>query len=238
MGETAENIRERTQIPRERQDAFALASHAKALAARASGALRHEIVPVDVPGRRGETTSVDTDEGPRPDTSLEKLTALRPIFRPGGTVTAGNSSSLNDGAAALLVASLDAAKRLGLTPLARIVSSAVAGVDPRLMGLGPVPATRKALARAGPHHRRPRPGRAERGLRRPSACRHRRAGPGRGAGQRERRRHRPRPPARLLRRPHRHHPHPRDAPLEARYGLATMCIGVGQGVAVIYERAG
>jgi 3-oxoadipyl-CoA thiolase len=136
MGETAENIAVKYRVPREKQDEFALRSHRLALA----GKFERELIPV------GE---VARDEGPRADTSLEKLAKLKPAFREGGTVTAGNSSSLNDGAAALLLASARKAKELGLRPLARIVASASAGVDPRYMGLGPIPATQKALARAG-----------------------------------------------------------------------------------------
>jgi acetyl-CoA C-acetyltransferase len=136
MGETAENVAEKYRVPREKQDEFALRSHQLAL----KGKFEAELVPV------GE---VVRDEGPRADTSLEKLAKLKPAFRPGGTVTAGNSSSLNDGAAALLLASARKAQELGLRPLARVVASASAGVDPRFMGMGPVPATRKALAKAG-----------------------------------------------------------------------------------------
>lgn len=149
MGETAENIYDRTGIPRERQDAFALRSHQRAVAAWDEGRFAAEIVPVEIPGRKGQVTVVDRDEGPRADTSLEALARLGPIFRAGGSVTAGNASSLNDGAAAVLLATRAAAERLGLSPLARVVASAAAGVDPRVMGLGPVPAARKALARAG-----------------------------------------------------------------------------------------
>jgi 3-oxoadipyl-CoA thiolase len=149
MGETAENIYELTAIPRERQDAFALRSHQAALEAIASGRFDAEIVAVTVPAGRGTTREIQTDEGPRSDTTLDKLASLRPVFRTGGCVTAGNSSGLNDGAAALLVADETAARAALMRPLARVVSSAVAGVDPRLMGLGPVPATRKALQRAG-----------------------------------------------------------------------------------------
>ncbi len=149
MGETAENLAERYRISRQEQDAYALRSHQRAVAAQDSCILAEEIVgvPVEVPGKG--TRVVDCDEGPRRDTSLEKLAALPPAFRPGGTVTAGNSSSLNDGAAAMLLASEEAVQRYGLRPLARYVSSAAAGVDPRYMGIGPVPATQKALHRAG-----------------------------------------------------------------------------------------
>jgi len=149
MGETAENIQERTGITRAAQDAFALTSHQRAVAAWTEGRFADEVVPVELAGRGGAPVVVDHDEGPRPDTSLAKLAGLRPVFRPGGTVTAGNASSLNDGAAAVLLASRAAAEAAGMRPMARVVASAVAGVDPRVMGLGPVPATLKALARAG-----------------------------------------------------------------------------------------
>jgi 3-oxoadipyl-CoA thiolase len=149
MGETAENIRELTGITREEQDAFALESHRRAIAAIDSGRFAEEIVPVPVPQRKGPPVMVATDERPRRDTSMEQLARLKPAFREGGTVTAGNSSGLNDGAAALLVMSAEKARELGLKPLVRIVASAAAGVEPRTMGLGPIPATRKALQRAG-----------------------------------------------------------------------------------------
>ena len=151
MGETAENIaRERPHITRAKQDAFALRSHQRASAAIDSGRFKEEILPVGIPQRKGDPKIVDTDERPRRDTSMESLAKLKPAFaREGGTVTAGNSSGLNDGAAALLVMSEEKAKELNLTPLARIVASASAGVPPRLMGYGPVPAARKALQRAG-----------------------------------------------------------------------------------------
>ena len=149
MGETAENIREATQISRERQDAFALRSHQRAVAAWEAGRFADEVAAVEVPAGKGRTEQVARDDGPRSDSSLAALAALRPIFRPGGTVTAGNASSLNDGAAAVLLAQRDVAVELGLRPLARVLASAVVGVDPRLMGLGPVPASRLALERAG-----------------------------------------------------------------------------------------
>ncbi len=151
MGETAEEVAERWKITREDQDAFALRSHEKAVAAVQAGKFRDEIVPIEAPAdhRRRSTVLVENDEGPRPDTSLDALAGLRPVFREGGTVTAGNSSQMNDGAAAVLVATEAGLERHGLTPLARIVSSAVAGVHPDVMGIGPVPATRLALERAG-----------------------------------------------------------------------------------------
>ncbi|HUG34795.1 MAG TPA: acetyl-CoA C-acyltransferase [Anaerolineales bacterium] len=151
MGETAENIaKERPHITREKQDAFSLQSHQRAIAAIDSGRFKQEIIPVVIPQRKGEPKLVDTDERPRRDTSMESLAKLKPSFaREGGTVTAGNSSGLNDGAAAVLMMSEDKAKSMNLKPVARIVSSAVAGVPPRVMGYGPIPATRKALQRAG-----------------------------------------------------------------------------------------
>ena len=150
MGETAENLRlVGPKITREEQDRFALESHRRAIAAIESGKFAEEIVPVPIPQKKGGVSLVTRDEHPRPDTSLEALAKLPPAFREGGTVTAGNSSGVNDGAAALLVMSDSKAKELGLHPMARIVASAAAGVEPRTMGLGPIPATRKALARAG-----------------------------------------------------------------------------------------
>ena len=148
MGETGENVAERYGVSREDQDAFALRSHRRAVAAAEAGLLAEEIVPIEAPRGR-ETVVVDADEGPRPDASLEKLAALRPVFREGGTVTAGNASTLNDGAACLLIASEAGAERLGAEPLARIVSFGVAGVDPAYMGIGPVKAVPRALAAAG-----------------------------------------------------------------------------------------
>jgi 3-oxoadipyl-CoA thiolase len=149
MGETAENVAERYGVSREDQDAFALESHRRAVAAAEAGRFDDELVTVDVAQPKGEPVTVHADEGPRPDTTLERLATLRPVFREGGSVTAGNSSQINDGAACLMLTSEHGARRLGREPLARIVSSAAAGVDPGYMGIGPVPATRKALYRAG-----------------------------------------------------------------------------------------
>ncbi len=257
MGETAENIYERWKIPREAQDLFAFRSHQKAVAAADAGRFKDEIVPVEVPGRsrKDPPAVVATDEGPRRDTSLEKLASLRPAFRQGGSVTAGNSSPINDGAAAVLLMSAVKARELGLVPLARVVASANAGVDPSIMGIGPVYATRKALERTG----NPESGRGTGTGGAPLALKDiglielneafavqalavlqelgidpsdERVNPNGGAiaighplgcsG------------ARILttlvhelkRRP------------QVRYGLATMCIGVGQGVATIVERVG
>ncbi|RMF36437.1 MAG: acetyl-CoA C-acyltransferase [Chlorobiota bacterium] len=149
MGETAENVAERYHISRDDQDAYALASHQRTLAAYAEGFLQEEILPVTIRDEKGNTTTIERDEGPRSDTSLEKLAKLRPAFRPDGTVTAGNSSSLNDGAGALIVASEEAVTRHNLRPLARYVAGHAAGVDPRFMGIGPVEAIPGALRKAG-----------------------------------------------------------------------------------------
>lgn len=149
LGETAENVAEQCKISREDQDEFALASQQKAGAAIRAGRFKEEIVSVEVPQPKGAAIIVDTDEHPRPDTTLEQLAALKPVFKKGGTVTAGNSSGINDGAAALVLMSASKARACGHTTMFRIVASAVAGVDPGLMGLGPIPATKKALARAG-----------------------------------------------------------------------------------------
>jgi acetyl-CoA acetyltransferase family protein len=149
MGETGENVAERYGISREDQDAFALESHRRAVAAAEAGRFDDEIVTVEVPQPKGDPVTIHADEGPRPDTSLERLAKLKPIFREGGTVTAGNSSQINDGAACVVVTSEERARELGREPLARIVTSASAGVDPAVMGVGPIPATRKALALAG-----------------------------------------------------------------------------------------
>ena len=150
MGETAENIAEmKPEITREQQDAFAFASHKRAITAIDSGKFADEIVQITIPQRKGDPVIVDSDERPRRDTTLESLAKLKPAFRANGTVTAGNSSGINDGAAAVLLMETDKSKKLGLKPLVKIVSCAAAGVPPRIMGLGPIPATQKALARAG-----------------------------------------------------------------------------------------
>jgi 3-oxoadipyl-CoA thiolase len=149
MGETAENVAERYGVTRAAQDEFALDSHRRAVTAVESGRFDDEVVPVPVPQPKGDPLTVHSDEQPRPDTSLEKLARLRPAFREGGTVTAGNSSGINDGAACLVLATKERARELGREPLARVVSVGAAGVDPAYMGVGPVPATRKALERAG-----------------------------------------------------------------------------------------
>ncbi len=149
MGETAENVAERYHVSRADQDAYGLLSQQRAVAAQQSGRFAEEIVPVAIPQKKGEPIVVTTDEHPRADTSLEKLAALKPAFRKDGTVTAGNSAGINDGAAALVLMARSRAEQLGLRPRARIIASAVAGVDPAYMGLGPIYATRKVLQRAG-----------------------------------------------------------------------------------------
>ncbi|MBE7553332.1 MAG: acetyl-CoA C-acyltransferase [Anaerolineales bacterium] len=274
MGETAENIYEQTHISRERQDAFALESQRRAVAAINAGRFKDEIVPVSIPQRKGEPVIVDTDEHPRMKwvsggageprtasaerqaggaegqgryelaTSMEVLAKLKPAFRAGGTVTAGNASGINDGAAAVLLMAEDRAAELGLKPLARIVAAASAGVDPQVMGYGPIPATRKALERAGltaadldlielneafavqalavvdelglPHERTNVNGGAI-ALGHPLGCS--------GARIMTTLVHE------LKRRQH-------EGKAISPYGLATMCVGVGQGVAVIVERVG
>ena len=149
MPETAENVAAEYRVSRGDQDAFALRSQQRAVAAQENGNLKEEIVPVSIPQKKGAPTVVDRDEHPRKDTSLEALANLKPVVKPDGTVTAGNASGINDGAAALLVTSQAAAERNGLKPLGRLVACATAGVAPRVMGIGPVPATRKVLALAG-----------------------------------------------------------------------------------------
>jgi acetyl-CoA acyltransferase len=225
-------------ISREKQDRFALGSHKKAVTATDEKRFREEVVPITVKGRKGATV-VEADEGPRRDTTLEKLARLKPAFKEGGSVTAGNSSSLNDGAAAVMVVSRDYAEARGLEPMAKIRSVGVAGVPPRVMGLGPVPATRKALDRAGitlddvglvelneafaaqslavlyewgmdPEDERLNPNGGAIALGHPL-----------GASG-----------ARILTTLM----HEMGRRLDVRYGLATMCIGVGQGIAMVVER--
>lgn len=149
LGETAENVAEQYGVSREEQDEFALSSQRKYAEAHAAGKFADEIVSVEITGRKGEISLFEQDEHPRPGTSPEQLQRLKPAFKQGGTVTAGNSSGLNDGAAALLILEQETAQSLGLRPRARVVASAVAGVDPAVMGIGPVPATRKVLKMSG-----------------------------------------------------------------------------------------
>ena len=148
MGITSENVAEKFGVTREDQDEVSVRSQERALAAIKSGAFKEEIVPVTIKTKKGEKV-FDTDEFPREGTTMEVLAKLRPAFKPGGTVTAGNASGLNDGAAALVIMSADKAKELGIKPMAKIVSYASAGVDPAIMGIGPIPASRKALSKAG-----------------------------------------------------------------------------------------
>jgi 3-oxoadipyl-CoA thiolase len=148
-GETAENVAEKYQVTRQEQDEFALGSHLKAVTAHEEGRLKDELVPFEIAQRKGSPLVCGKDEGPRADTSLEKLATLQPAFKKGGTVTAGNSSPLSDGAAALLLTTPQKAEQLKLKPLVRIVASAASGVHPNYMGIGPIPATQKALKRAG-----------------------------------------------------------------------------------------
>ena len=149
LGETAETVADRWTVSRERQDAFAAESQRRAVAAIESGRFASQLVSISVPGRKGAVTVVERDEHPRPDTSPEALAALKPAFRAGGSVTAGNSSGINDGASAVLLVEADRARALGLRPMARVVATAVAGVHPDVMGIGPVPAVRKVIERAG-----------------------------------------------------------------------------------------
>jgi 3-oxoadipyl-CoA thiolase len=149
MGETGENVADQCGVSREEQDEFALRSQQRAVAAIEAGHFRSQIVPVSVPQPKGEPIVVERDEHPRPDSSAEALARLKPAFKPEGSVTAGNSSGINDGASATVVVDAELARRLGLKPLARVVATAVAGVDPSVMGLGPIPATRRVLERAG-----------------------------------------------------------------------------------------
>jgi 3-oxoadipyl-CoA thiolase len=148
MGETAENVAERFKVTREDQDAFAIESHRRATAAQEAGRFDDEIVTVDAPQPKGPPITVHSDEGPRPDPDPDKMASLKPVFRKGGTVTAGNASQINDGAACVVLASEDKATELNLTPLARVVATQPAGVDPAYMGIGPIPAVRKVLKQA------------------------------------------------------------------------------------------
>ena len=149
MGVTAENVAERYEVSREAQDEMAFMSHQRAVRAQTEGRFNEQIVSVSVPQRRGDPVLVSQDEHPRADTTIESLSLLKPVFKTGGTVTAGNSSGINDGAAALLIVSNKKCMQLGLKPIARVVAGAVAGVEPHRMGIGPVPATKKVLSRSG-----------------------------------------------------------------------------------------
>lgn len=236
MGETAENIYEKYKISREKQDEFALESHRRAVRAQESRSFNDEIVPVRIPQRKGDPVIVDTDEGPRKDTTYERLAKLSPVFRKNGSVTAGNSSSLNDGAACVLVTNEAGLKKYNLTPIGRITATGFAGVNPRYMGMGPIPATQQALKKAGLsidkidlielneafavqslavmqelgfEHERTNVNGGAIALGHPLGC----------SGARIM--------TTLL-----HEMNRRNV----QYGLATMCIGVGQGIATIIER--
>ncbi len=207
MGDTAENVAAKYNISRDAQDRFALASQHRAAAAWARGAFAAELAPVELAQRKGPAVVFDRDESVRGDTTIEALAKLQPAFRKGGTVTAGNSSPLNDGAAAVLLASGAVVERLGLTPLARVRANAVAGVEPGLMGTGPIPAVQKLLQRSGLDDLRGGHLGAQRGLRRAGPRVRRAARPRPREGEPRRRRHRPGPPHRVLWRARR-----RDAP--------------------------
>jgi 3-oxoadipyl-CoA thiolase len=238
MGETGENVAERCGVTREEQDDFALRSHQRAVAAIEDGRFRNQIVPISVPQPKGDPVVLERDEHPRPDTSSEALGRLKPAFREDGSVTAGNSSGINDGASATVVVEADLARRLGLRPMARVVATAVAGVDPSVMGLGPIPATRKALARAGLEVGDLDLIELNEAFASQSIACIRELGldaqrvnvnggaiaMGHPLGMSG---------ARLI--TMLAHELERR---QARYGLATMCIGVGQGIATIIERAG
>jgi acetyl-CoA acetyltransferase family protein len=235
LGQTAEKVAEQYGLSREDQDRLALCSHQRAVAAQDKGRFDQEIVSVGVPSRSG-SERVERDEGPRRDTSLEALARLRAAFVKDGTVTAGNSSSLNDGAAALLLASRDAVRRLELDPLARFVDGATAGVDPSVMGMGPVPATRKLLARHGMEARQLDVVEMNEAFASQVLACMRELGLSQDQVN-------PNGGAIAL-------GHPLGASgarlattllyqlqrTEARYGLATMCVGVGQGISVLFER--
>ena len=202
MPETAENVAREFNVSRADQDAFAMRSQQRWARAHAAGFFKDEIVPVTMPQKKGESRVFDTDEHPRPDTTIEMLAKLKGVVTPDGSVTAGNASGVNDGACALLIASGGAAERFGLKPRARIVGMATAGLAPRIMGFGPSPATKKVLAHDRPDHRPDGRDRTERSVCRAGPGRHARPRPGRRrrARQPERRRDRDRPPAGRIRR--------------------------------------
>ncbi len=209
MGTTAENVARQWQITREDQDAFAVASQNKAEAAQAAGKFKDEITPVTISGRKGDVV-VDADEYIKKGVTLDSVTKLRPAFAKDGTVTAANASGINDGAAVLMLMSAAEAAKRGLTPLARIASSATAGVDPAVMGSGPIPASKLALQKGGLEGCRSRSRGSQRSLRRPGLRREQGHGLGHRQGERQRRRHRARSSDRCLWRACPHHPSPRD----------------------------
>ncbi len=237
MIETAENLAEQYGITRDEADAYAARSHQRAAAAWKAGRFDDEVVPVQVPQRRGEPVTVSRDEGVRPDSTPESLAKLRTIM-PGGTVTAGNASQQNDAAAACLVVAEDRLEDLGLEPLGYLAGWAAAGCEPATMGIGPVPGGGEAVRQDRPGFRLDRPGRAERGLRRSGARRAGRLAVERPRqAQRQRLRHLARPPDRRDGRPDAGDRPARAAPPDGRYLLETMCVGGGQGVAAIFEAA-
>ena len=199
MGQTAENVAEQWQISRDQQDQFAVASQNKAEAAQKAGKFDDEVIPFTVKTRKGDIV-VDKDEYIRHGASIDNMTKLRPAFAKDGTVTAGNASGINDGAAGVLLMSAAEAEKRGIEPLARIASYATAGLDPSIMGVGPIHASRKALEKAGWKVVGPRSGRGQRGVRRPGLRGEQGHGLGSGDRERERRRHRHRPPDRRVRR--------------------------------------
>ena len=219
MGVTAENVATEYDVSRADQDALAAESHRRAAAATEAGYFKEQILPVQVPGRKG-TVTVDADEHIRPGVTTDDLAKLRPAFSKDGTVTAGNASGVNDAAAAVVLADREFAEHHGRSPLGRLVAYSHAGVEPRIMGMGPVPAVRKVLDRSRPQGRRHRPVRGERGLRRPGAGRHPRARPAPGADQPERQRRLARPPDRR----HRHHPR-RQGAVRAAPDRRQVCAG-------------
>ena len=241
LGQTAENVAQRRNVSRADQDCLALLSQQKAERAMANGVLGEEIVATPVPGPKGTTVTVERDEHPRPGSTLEGLAKLRPAFAENGSVTAGNSSGINDGASALVVASGERARSLGLTPIARIVSTGVAGVRPDEMGLGPIPSSRRALERAGLTIQ----DMAIVELNEAFASQVIASCVELGIDWRDERKLNPNGGAIAI-------GHPLGASgarlagtlalqlrrTNARYGLATMCIGVGQGIATVLERAG
>ncbi len=237
MGETAENVVEKYGVSREDQDDFAYSSQQKYKAAHAKGKFKDEIVPVEIPQRKSALVVVEEDEHPRPDAPRDKLGDLKPEFREGGSVTAGNSSGVNDGAAALLIASEEAVKKYNLKPMAKVIAMAIAGVSPDCMGIGPIPATQKALKRAGLEAKDIDLVELNEAFASQSLVCMRELGfdesivnvnggsiaighPLGASGARI--------SATLL-----HEMQKRD---DVKYGLATMCVGVGQGAAVIYEK--
>ena len=218
MGITAENIASRFNVGREEQDAFAAESQRRAEAAIKGGLFRDEIVPVHIPQKKGDPIAFDTDEYPRAGTTAEKLGTLKPAFKKDGTVTAGNASGINDGAAAVVVATAERAAKLGRKPLAKILSFASTGVDPAIMGMGPVPAVTKALERAKSEGRRHRSLRAQRSVRGPIGRGREGARPERGEGEHARRCDRARSPHRRERRPRVDHADLRAADAGRREG--------------------